>query len=139
MSNNPCCPRSIDGKVKYVHTATGADQNAADGFTAVINDGATPKAQSDTVHVTLNITPQNQAPTLSGSGVVFEGQPNNAVNTGNVGQYIEADGGGDPGDTTLTLTITALPTHGTLWFNGVAVTVGQTFDYADRSQSADLC
>ncbi|HHJ2692727.1 TPA: Ig-like domain-containing protein [Escherichia coli] len=121
----------IDGKVKYVHTATGADQNAADGFTAVINDGATPKAQSDTVHVTLNITPQNQAPTLSGSGVVFEGQPNNAVNTGNVGQYIEADGGGDPGDTTLTLTITALPTHGTLWFNGVAVTVGQTFDYAD--------
>ena len=123
----------IDGKVKYVHTATGADQNAADGFTAVINDGATPKAQSDTVHVTLNITPQNQAPTLSGSGVVFEGQPNNAVNTGNVGQYIEADGGGDPGDTTLTLTITALPTHGTLWFNGVAVTVGQTFDYADRN------
>ena len=123
----------IDGKVKYVHTATGADQNAADGFTAVFNDGATPKAQSDTVHVTLNITPQNQAPTLSGSGVVFEGQPNNAVNTGNVGQYIEADGGGDPGDTTLTLTITALPTHGTLWFNGVAVTVGQTFDYADRN------
>ena len=123
----------IDGKVKYVHTATGADQNAADGFTAVINDGVTPKAQSDTVHVTLNITPQNQAPTLSGSGVVFEGQPNNAVNTGNVGQYIEADGGGDPGDTTLTLTITALPTHGTLWFNGVAVTVGQTFDYADRN------
>ena len=123
----------IDGKVKYVHTATGADQNAADGFTAVINDGATPKAQSDTVHVTLNITPQNQAPTLSGSGVVFEGQPNNAVNTGNVGQYIEADGGGDPGDTTLTLTITALPTHGTLWFNGAAVTVGQTFDYADRN------
>ncbi|KAA3566425.1 Ig-like domain-containing protein [Citrobacter freundii] len=123
----------IDGKVKYVHTATGANQNAADGFTAVINDGATPKAQSDTVHVTLNITPQNQAPTLSGSGVVFEGQPNNAVNTGNVGQYIEADGGGDPGDTTLTLTITALPTHGTLWFNGVAVTVGQTFDYADRN------
>ena len=123
----------IDSKVKYVHTATGADQNAADGFTAVINDGATPKAQSDTVHVTLNITPQNQAPTLSGSGVVFEGQPNNAVNTGNVGQYIEADGGGDPGDTTLTLTITALPTHGTLWFNGVAVTVGQTFDYADRN------
>ncbi|HFI4467200.1 TPA: Ig-like domain-containing protein [Escherichia coli] len=123
----------IDGKVKYVHTATGADQNAADGFTAVINDGATPKAQSDTVHVTLNITPQNQAPILSGSGVVFEGQPNNAVNTGNVGQYIEADGGGDPGDTTLTLTITALPTHGTLWFNGVAVTVGQTFDYADRN------
>ncbi|HCU4784605.1 TPA: tandem-95 repeat protein [Escherichia coli] len=123
----------IDGKVKYVHTATGADQNAADGFTAVINDGATPKAQSDTVHVTLNITPQNQAPTLSGSGVVFEGQPNNAVNTGNVGQYIEADGGGDPGDTMLTLTITALPTHGTLWFNGVAVTVGQTFDYADRN------
>ena len=123
----------IDGKVKYVHTATGADQNAADGFTAVINDGATPKGQSDTVHVTLNITPQNQAPTLSGSGVVFEGQPNNAVNTGNVGQYIEADGGGDPGDTTLTLTITALPTHGTLWFNGVAVTVGQTFDYADRN------
>ncbi|WP_435927610.1 Ig-like domain-containing protein [Dryocola sp. BD613] len=123
----------IDGKVKYVHTATGADQNTADGFTAMVNDGATPKAQSDTVRVTLDITPQNQAPTISGSGVVFEGQPSNAQHTGNVGQYIAADGGGDPGDTTLTVTITSLPANGTLYFDGRAVTVGQTFNYAERN------
>jgi VCBS repeat-containing protein len=123
----------IDGKVRYVHTTTGANQDAGDSFTARVNDGATPLASSDTVKVTLNVVPENQAPNVGGDGNVYEGQPANAVNTGNVGQYIVADGGGDPQDTTLTVTITALPTHGTLFYNGVAVTVGQTFDYANRN------
>lgn len=124
----------IDGKVRYVHTATGADQDTADGFTARVNDGATPLASSDTVHITLNVVPENQAPTIGGDGNVYEGQPANAVDTGNVGQYIVAGSGGDPQDTTLTITITSLPTHGTLYYNGVAVTVGQQFDYADRNK-----
>ncbi|MGN6482236.1 VCBS domain-containing protein [Luteibacter sp.] len=123
----------IDGKVRYVHTATGADQDTDDGFTARVNDGATPLAKSDTVHITLNIVPENQAPTIGGDGNVFEGQPANAVDTGNVGQYIVATTGGDPQDTALTITITALPMHGTLYYNGVAVKVGDQFDYADRN------
>ncbi|MGE7136800.1 VCBS domain-containing protein [Luteibacter sp. NPDC031894] len=123
----------IGGKLAYVHTATGAQQDAADGFTARVNDGATPLGQSDTVHITLNVVPVNQAPSIGGAGVVYEGQPHNAVDTGNVGQYIVANSGDDPQDTSLQITITALPTHGTLYFNGVVVTLGQTFDYAQRN------
>lgn len=122
----------INGQLKYVHTATGATQNNSDNFTAVVNDGATPASDSDTVTVTLNVAPVNQPPTVSGEGLVYEGQPANATDTGNVGQYITADGGGDPQDTNLTLTITSLPTHGTLYFRGQPVSVGQTFSYADK-------
>ncbi|AYN27949.1 tandem-95 repeat protein [Buttiauxella sp. 3AFRM03] len=122
-----------DNKLVYVHTATGSAQNTADSFTAKVNDGATPINLSDTVKVTLEIAPENQPPTVSGGGIVFEGQPANAANTGNVGQYIVADGGGDTQDGELTLTITALPTHGTLYFNGVAVIQGQQISYNDRN------
>ncbi|RPH24229.1 tandem-95 repeat protein [Buttiauxella warmboldiae] len=121
-----------DGKLAYIHTATGSSQNTADTFSAQVNDGATPIADSAQVTLTLAMTPQNQAPSVSGSGIVYEGQPANAVNTGNVGQYIVADSGGDPQDGALTLTITSLPTHGTLYFNGVPVIQGQQIDYADR-------
>lgn len=122
----------IQGRLQYVHTATGATQNSSDSFSAKVNDGATPIDQSDTVQVTLNIIPVNQPPTVSGGGVVYEGQPDNATDTGNVGQYITADGGGDPQDTDLTLTITALPAHGVLYFRGQPVTVGQTLSYSER-------
>ncbi len=123
----------IDGRLSYVHTATGANQDTADGFDARVNDGATPLDRSATVHVNLAVQPVNQAPTVGGAGMVYEGQPANAVDTGNVGQYIVAGSGGDPQDTALQVTITALPTHGTLYYNGVAVTVGQSFDYANRN------
>ncbi|MEZ2416481.1 cadherin-like domain-containing protein [Luteibacter sp. RCC_6_2] len=123
----------IDGRLSYVHTATGANQDTADGFDARINDGATPLDRSATVHVNLAVQAVNQAPTVGGTGMVYEGQPANAVDTGNVGQYIVAGSGGDPQDTALQVTITALPTHGTLYYNGVAVTVGQSFDYANRN------
>lgn len=120
--------------LKYVHTATGTSQNTADSFSANVNDGATPINLSDSVTVTLQIAPENQLPTISGSGIVFEGQPENAVITGNVGQYIVADSGGDTQDTDLTLTITSLPAHGTLYFNGLPVVIDQQIRYADRNQ-----
>ena len=123
----------INGTVKYVHTATGADQNSADSFSASLNDGATPVNLSDNVTVTLNIQPENQPPEISGSGIVFEGQPQNADFTGNVGQYIEATTGGDPQDSQLTLTITQLPAHGVLYFNGQPIPAGFSFSYADKN------
>ncbi|MCU6665868.1 Ig-like domain-containing protein [Silvania hatchlandensis] len=122
------------GAVKYVHTATGTDQNTADSFSASLNDGATPVSQSDSVTVTLNIQPENQPPSVSGSGFVFEGQPQNADISGNVGKYIEATTGGDPQDTRLTLTITALPAHGRLYFKGQPIQAGFSFDYADKDK-----
>ncbi|RJT23349.1 Ig-like domain-containing protein [Buttiauxella izardii] len=121
------------GALRYFHTATGTAQNTADGFSAKVNDGATPIGDSDTVNVTLEIAPENQPPTISGGGIVYEGQPANAVGTGNVGQYIVADGGGDTQDTSLTLTITSLPSHGTLYFKGVPVFLNQQIDYGERN------
>ncbi|MGB7803822.1 Ig-like domain-containing protein [Buttiauxella sp.] len=121
------------GSLRYIHTATGTAQNTADGFSAKVNDGATPVGDSDTVNVTLEIAPENQPPTISGGGIVYEGQPQNAVGTGNVGQYIVAEGGGDTQDNSLILTITSLPSHGTLYFNGVAVNVGQQIGYGERN------
>lgn len=118
----------IDGHVVYVHTATGADQNTQDGFAVQINDGATPQNRSDAAAITLNVTPLNQAPTVSGSGVVLEGQPANALDAGGnpasvVGNFIVAEGGGDDADTALTVRLTSLPSDGTLFFSGT-VTIG---------------
>lgn len=123
-----------NGALKYVHTATGATQNTTDSFSANVNDGATPIDLSDKVTVTLEIAPENQLPTISGGGIVFEGQPENAVNTGNVGQYIVATSGGDTQDTVLTLTITSLPAFGTLYFKGLPVVKDQQISYAERDQ-----
>ncbi|WP_211235168.1 cadherin-like domain-containing protein, partial [Azohydromonas australica] len=132
----------INGKLAYVHTETSTLQNESDTFTVRLNDGATPLVSSDTAQVTLTITPANQAPTVSGSGSVYEGQPANAKDASNtplsvVGNFIKADGGGDPGDSTLKVRITALPTDGTLYFDSKALTasdIGFEFDYADRAK-----
>lgn len=123
-----------NGSLRYVHTATGNMQNASDSFNVRINDGSTPLASSDSATITLNILPENQPPTVSGSGIVFEGQPQNADKTGNVGQYIIASTGGDPQDADLTLTINTLPGHGTLYFNNIAVVAGQQILYSQRAQ-----
>ncbi|MBT2323454.1 DUF4347 domain-containing protein [Variovorax paradoxus] len=118
----------INGLVVYVHTATGAEQNTQDGFAVQINDGATPSNRSDTANITLNVTPLNQAPTVSGSGTILEGQPANALDGGGnpasvVGNFIVAQGGGDDADTALTVRLTSLPSDGTLFFTGT-VTIG---------------
>ena len=118
----------IAGNVRYVHTETGASQDASDSFTVTANDGATPQSQSAHATVTLDITPVNQAPSVSGTAQVYEGQSGFQVlaNSG-----ITFDTGGDPGDAIASVTIESLPTQGTLLYNGNAVTVGQVILYAD--------
>lgn len=126
------------GRLKYVHTAGGtADQNTADGFRVRVNDGATPLDESDWATITLNITPVNQDPVIGGSGVVYEGQPRNAVGTGSVGQYITGGTGGDPTDDLddAVVTLTSLPpaaNGGRLYFTGTATVGGVTRSYADH-------
>lgn len=124
----------IDGDVHYVHTATGATQNQPDSFGVRANDGATPVAASAAATIALTIAPVNQAPTVSGLGVVLEGQPGNAVDgTGaplsQVGNFIVADGGGDDASSALTVRITGLPTDGTLYFTGTALVNGTSVNY----------
>lgn len=121
------------GNLRYFHTATGLDQNQTDSFSAQVNDGATPVNLSASFTYSLVIKPENQLPSVSGRGTVLEGQPQNSIVDSIVGNYIEANGGGDPQDLDLTLTITRLPDHGILYFNGQPVQVGTRFDYADRS------
>jgi len=130
----------IDGKLSYVHTGSGANQNTPDGFSVSVNDGATPQAASDTARITLDITPVNQAPNVSGGGAVYEGQPANATNGGVpqsiVGNFITADGGGDPGDADVRVRLTSLPTHGALYFTGVAVVNGVTRTFNNHQVTA---
>ncbi|MBZ9944661.1 VCBS domain-containing protein [Mesorhizobium sp. BR1-1-13] len=130
----------IGGKLAYHHTATGADQNSPDSFTISLNDGATPQASSDTATITLDITPVNQAPTVSGSGAVYEGQPANATLGGVpqsvVGNLINASGGGDSGDTVLNVQLTDLPDHGTLYFTGTATVGGVTQSFTNHAITA---
>ncbi len=132
------------GSVRYVHTAGGtAQQNTADEFRVSLNDGATPQANSATAKVTINVTPVNQAPTVSGGGDIFEGQPANATSAGVpqsiVGNFITADGGGDPGDPTLNVKLTGLTAHGSLFFTGSAVVNGVTTVFTNHLMtSADL-
>jgi VCBS repeat-containing protein len=122
----------VGGKLVYVHTDIGsASQDTADSFGIQVNDGATPIDQSAKATVTLDITPVNQAPTVSGAGTVYESQPANAAGTGAVGNYIVANGGGDDADSALTLTLTSLPTDGTLYFTGTVTHAdGSTSTYA---------
>ncbi|BEP69736.1 MULTISPECIES: VCBS domain-containing protein [unclassified Variovorax] len=128
----------LAGRVAYVHTATGADQNLDDSFVIVVNDGATPLAGSDHATITLNVTPLNQPPVLSGGGSVFEGQPPNAIDpSGNpasvVGNFIVADGGGDDASGDLTVRLTSLPTDGTLYFTGTVLIGGVPQNVTNRA------
>ncbi|MFT0851197.1 cadherin-like domain-containing protein [Achromobacter sp. F4_2707] len=128
------------GRVKYVHEKTGADQNTPDTFKLRVNDGATPIGDSDVVEFTLEFTPINQLPTVSGGGVVYEHQPTNAKDTGSVGSYIQGNTGGDPGDdlNDALVQLTSLSEDdkgGTLWFTGTALIDGDE-QYIDRALTA---
>lgn len=139
-----------DGPLVYEHTAGGtAAQNTEDRFELSINDGATADAQSDKAVVSVPITPVNQAPVVSSGGsgpagafVVFEGQPfgarSDGVEQSRVGLAIVADGGGDPGDTTLDLAITRLPSFGQLRFAGMARLNGTVLAFDRALTAADL-
>ncbi|MCB8820584.1 cadherin-like domain-containing protein [Microvirga rosea] len=130
-------------RVKYTHTATGESQNTTDGFRVRVNDGATPIAQSADARINLQIVPVNSSPTIGTSIVsVYEGQPYNPSPAGgsgrtytSIGDQIVATNGGDLSSDTLTVTVTALPTKGELYFNGVKITgTSFSFAYADRAK-----
>ncbi|MDQ7957920.1 MAG: cadherin-like domain-containing protein, partial [Pseudomonadota bacterium] len=124
-------------RVVYVHTATGADQNTPDSFAVRVNDGATPSSRSAQATISLDVTPFNQAPSVQGSGSVFEGQPANAAGGASaVGNFIRANGGGDDADSTLTVQLTQLPTDGTLYYTGTATINGVSQSLVDHAVTA---
>jgi hypothetical protein len=69
--------------------------------------------------------------------MAFEGQPANAKNVAAAGTYIVADAGGDVSDP-MTVQLTALPTHGTLFYSGTVVIGGVTQTISRTITSADI-
>ncbi|NJR38138.1 MAG: DUF4347 domain-containing protein [Leptolyngbyaceae cyanobacterium CSU_1_4] len=112
--------------LQYVHdgTQTTVPGGTSDSFSITVADGAGGIISSTAIAIT--ITPINQLPTVAGSAILFEGEANKPVTL----TISDLD------QTAATYTIKILsqpvnPAHGTLTFNGTAVTVGQTFSSAD--------
>ncbi|MBK7848606.1 MAG: hypothetical protein IPJ73_16535, partial [Zoogloea sp.] len=92
--------------------------------------------------VTVRTSPVNQAPSVAGTVTVFEGEQDVSLtaNTNLVPPVSTPRGaisGSDPDDTVFSYRITSLPTHGTLKYDGVAVTsasAGSPFIVADLSK-----
>jgi len=121
------------GGLTYIHSGAqvlpgvlpGSD---ADAFTISVDDGA--GGTSASVSIPIALTPLNQAPSVSGTIPVFEGQRGVPV-TLNI-----SDGDQAPG-VAHTVTITSLPVRGTLRYNGLAISApftlpslsGLTYDH----------
>lgn len=117
--------------VRYRHNGNQVLSTATDTFRITVDDGAGGLLTDQTV--TVDITPKNDAPTASGSITLIEGETGVAL----VGGTIPVIGGargnlaiGDPDDTSHDVLITALPTHGTLKYDGVVVTPNQSIPNA---------
>ncbi|MFH6603568.1 gliding motility-associated C-terminal domain-containing protein [Maribacter algicola] len=106
-----------DGSFTYVHDG---DESSTDSFTYNFEDAF---SFSETVTVTLNINPINDIPT--GGDVSIEAIENLPY-TFAVTDFIFSDE--DPGDSFNGIQIIALPSNGTLTYNGSAV---QTNDMID--------
>ncbi|SEN64656.1 type I secretion C-terminal target domain (VC_A0849 subclass), partial [Pseudomonas sp. ok272] len=76
-------------------------------------------------HVKTDIIDNDHAPVSTGGSVIGTEDTTLTLNWGNF-NVSDADG-----DTALGVTITGLPANGSLLFNGVAVTAGQTISQAD--------
>jgi VCBS repeat-containing protein len=103
------------GLLKYTHSGADVQVGDSDSFTVTINDGAIGAANSVAGTLSINLTPVNAAPTVSGSPSVYEGQPNVVM-----GLTItdEESGHADaPSNLTVTVVSTSLGGEGTLYFD----------------------
>lgn len=123
-------------KLAYHHNGSQVTSTTTDTFQITVDDGAGGLLANQTV--TLDITPKNDAPVVSGNIVLIEGETGVKL----VGENIPVIGGtrgslaiSDPDDAagTHTVQITGLTSHGTLKYNGVAVTLNQTIANANLS------
>ena len=124
-------------KLEYQHTGGEVLSTTTDAFLITVDDGAGGLLTNQ--QVTIDITPDNDAPSADGNIVLIEGENGVAL----VGGLLPVIGGargdlaiGDPDDAqgTHSVQITDLPDHGTLKYDGVAVTPGQIITNADLSK-----
>ncbi len=124
---------SFFGSFTYTHDGSqvlpgGIPGSGSDAFTVSVDDGAGGRIPSATVPISL--TPINQAPAVSGSIPVFEGQQGVPI-TLTISDADQASG------VPPTVVITSLPLRGTLRYNGTPITApftlpsltGLTYDH----------
>lgn len=126
--------------LQYVHNGAQVDAKGSNTPDQIIqftiDDGAGGRLTGRTVYIDLQ--PVNQPPTVAGGVTLVEGEQHVNLGLGGALTALRPDGttevtivsergkieGVDPDDSTLSYTITTLPTHGTLYYNGTALTVG---------------
>ncbi|MCK6394415.1 cadherin-like domain-containing protein [Zoogloea sp.] len=127
-------------QLSYTHNGSQVLAPTNDTFLITVDDGAGGLLTNQVV--TVAITPVNQAPTVAGTVTVFEGEQDVSLtaNTNLVPPVSTPRGaisGSDPDDTVFSYSITSLPTHGTLKYDGVAITTasaGSPFIVADLNK-----
>ena len=124
-------------KLEYQHTGGEVLSTTTDAFLITVDDGAGGLLTNQ--QVTIDITPDNDAPSADGNIVLIEGENGVALVGGRLPVIGAARGDlaiGDPDDAqgTHSVQITDLPDHGTLKYDGVAVTPGQIITNADLSK-----
>jgi hypothetical protein len=127
-------------QLSYTHNGNQVLSPTTDTFFITVDDGAGGLLVNQAVNV--QITPVNQAPSVAGTVTVFEGEQDVSLtaNTNLVTPIPTPRGaisGSDPDDTVFTYSITSLPSHGTLKYDGTvisAASVGSPFIVADLSK-----
>ena len=127
-------------QLSYTHNGNQVLSPTTDTFFVTVDDGAGGLLVNQAVNV--QITPVNQAPSVAGTVTVFEGEQDVSLtaNTNLVTPIPTPRGaisGSDPDDTVFTYSITSLPSHGTLKYDGTvisAASVGSPFVVADLSK-----
>ncbi|WNM57808.1 DUF2341 domain-containing protein [Candidatus Nitrospira allomarina] len=113
---------NADGSFSYTPVA---NFTGVDTFTYKVNDGT---VDGNTVVVTINVTPVNDAPLVATNTgtTVSEASSGNTITTAMLNE-------GDPDDagTGLTYTVTAVTTNGTLRLSGTALGLNDTFTQDD--------
>jgi CshA-type fibril repeat protein len=125
------------GDLKYTHDGTQVLADSTDMFGIAIDDGAGGLLTNQTV--SIHLTPVDQAPDVRGTITVVEGEKdiqlygvtgvNNTPLGGDRGSISVVDSDQTPGDN-FSYEIATPPTHGTLFYNGVAITT-PNFTFTD--------
>lgn len=127
-------------QLSYQHNGSQVTSAGTDSFVIAIDDGAGGLLTNQIVNVTLQ--PVNQAPVVGGSIRVIEGETGVRLDNNGLLPTIGGSRGAisivDPeGEAIPSLSITSLPTHGKLFYDGTEITaasVGSPFVVSDRTK-----
>ena len=126
-------------KLSYTQDGSQVTSAGTDTFVLTFDDGAGGLLSNQTV--TVNLTPVNQAPSVSGAITVIEGETNVRLDLNGALPTLGTPRGAisvsdAEGAVISSYTITSLPTNGTLYYNGVAISaasLSSPFTVADKT------